>query len=362
MIASVQHLVQHLQPMTAPRRVSLPVLILLLLSMFGGMLHAASVELEVVSVSATTVDLSWSATDLTGLQVYEVTWIVPGISKIKPVQQLTSTTITGLTASTRYSFRVAAKCGATTVYSQYAYATTSGPGSSNTPSAPANLQATEVSFNVVELGWVDTSANASGFKIYRSSNPSSGFVQVGTTNKGITSYRNAGLSASTTYYFKVCANNADGDSDFTDVLAVTTSATPPAAPTKLTASAVSTDQINLSWSDASQNEDGFTIERSTSNNGPFDKVATVEANAASYADSNLNDATSYFYRVYAFNAEGSSGYSNVANATTKARPPETPTGLQATATSTSQIALSWTGVSGAMGYKLQYAVGANGCL
>ena len=62
--------------------------------------------------------------------------------------------------------------------------------------------------------------------------------------------------------------------------------------------------------------------------------------------------------MYAFNAEGSSGYSNVANATTKARPPETPTGLQATATSTSQIALSWTGVSCAMGYKLQYAVGA----
>lgn len=52
---------------------------------------------------------------------------------------------------------------------------------------------------------------------------------------------------------------------------------PPAAPTGLTARAVSRLRIDLAWTDNSGNESGFTIERST-DGVTFTEIATVAAN------------------------------------------------------------------------------------
>ena len=91
---------------------------------------------------------------------------------------------------------------------------------------------------------------------------------------------------------------------------------PPAAPTQLGAQRVSSSQITLAWNDTSTNESGFHIERSTSSTGPFAQVVSTNANVNSYLDSTLAPSTTYFYRVQAFNSGGTSGYSNVASATT----------------------------------------------
>jgi alpha-tubulin suppressor-like RCC1 family protein len=94
---------------------------------------------------------------------------------------------------------------------------------------------------------------------------------------------------------------------------------PPAAPSNLAASAVSSAQINLSWTDNSTTEDGFRIERcSGSGCTSFAQVATVGANATTYSDTGLAAGTAYSYRVRAYNAAGNSGYSNVAGAWTVA--------------------------------------------
>ena len=73
----------------------------------------------------------------------------------------------------------------------------------------------------------------------------------------------------------------------------------------------------MSWTDNSNNEDGFRIERCTGNNCTnFAQIAQVGANVTSFNNTGLARNTRYRYRVRAFNAVGNSGYSNIAKAKT----------------------------------------------
>ncbi|MFW6140559.1 MAG: fibronectin type III domain-containing protein [Acidobacteriota bacterium] len=116
---------------------------------------------------------------------------------------------------------------------------------------------------------------------------------------------------------------------------------PPAAPSDLGATAIACDQIDLTWSDNSDNESGFEIERTTDG-----QTFTVSANTTSYTDNiNLNENTTYSYRVRAYNDAGYSDYSNEASATTPecvAEAPAAPTGLTAKQPGRSpKVVLKW---------------------
>jgi hypothetical protein len=92
--------------------------------------------------------------------------------------------------------------------------------------------------------------------------------------------------------------------------------TPPAAPSSLTATAVSSSQIDLAWVDNASDETGFEIERSLDGTN-FAYEATVGANTVTYSDTNaLAPNTTYWYRVRAINGNGASDYSNIASDTT----------------------------------------------
>ncbi|MEQ9619016.1 MAG: PKD domain-containing protein [Deltaproteobacteria bacterium] len=65
-------------------------------------------------------------------------------------------------------------------------------------------------------------------------------------------------------------------------------------------------ELILSWKDNSNNEDGFDIERSLSENGPFQRIARLGPNSTSYNDSSISRNIEYCYRVTAFNAYGGS--------------------------------------------------------
>ncbi len=93
---------------------------------------------------------------------------------------------------------------------------------------------------------------------------------------------------------------------------------PPNAPTGLSAAAASASQINLSWTDQSDDEAGFVIDGS-SDGTTWVQIASVGANVGSYASTGLTPLTAYFYRVRAHNAAGDS-VSNTATATTPAAP------------------------------------------
>jgi hypothetical protein len=89
----------------------------------------------------------------------------------------------------------------------------------------------------------------------------------------------------------------------------------PEAPSGLSATAVSSSQINLSFNDNSDSETQFSVERSLDNNS-WGQITVIAANAISYANTGLSSSTLYYYRVKACNAAGCSDPSAVASDTT----------------------------------------------
>ncbi len=93
----------------------------------------------------------------------------------------------------------------------------------------------------------------------------------------------------------------------------------PAAPGGLAASASSSSQIGLTWTDNANNETGFKVEQATSSAGPWSEItASLPANATTYTATGLSASTTYYFRVRATNAGGDSAYSGTASATTNA--------------------------------------------
>ena len=93
-------------------------------------------------------------------------------------------------------------------------------------------------------------------------------------------------------------------------------ARPPQAPTRLTATAVSSSRINLAWQHNSANVEVFRIERRVAGRADWREIGMTAANTRRFTDMGLKPSTSYEYRVRAFNVVLSSDFSNVARATT----------------------------------------------
>jgi titin len=315
--------------------------------------------LSASAVSSSQINLAWTdnSANESGFKIERSLSATSGFAQVATVgANVTTYQDTGLTAGTTYYYRVRAYNSAgDSGYSNTASATTMA----DPPAAPSGLSASAVSSTQINLAWIDNSANESGFKIERSLSATSGFVQVATVGANVTTYQNTGLTASTTYYYRVRAYNSAGDSGYSNVASATTLSGPPAAPSGLSATAASSSQINLAWTDNSANESGFKIERSLSASSGFAQVATVAANVTSYGDSGLAAGTTYYYRVRAYNSAGDSGYSNVASATTLSDPPAAPSGLSATAAGSSQINLAWTDNSAnESGFKVERSLSA----
>jgi hypothetical protein len=187
------------------------------------------------------------------------------------------------------------------------------------PAAPTSLTATTISSSQINLSWTDNANNENGFKVEQSTDGTN-FTQIAMPGSNAVSFSVTGLSASTTYFYRVASFNDAGNSAYSNTASATTSAPPPplpASPSGLSAAAVSSTQINLSWTDNSGNESGFRIERCKNPNCTnFAQIAQIGANVTTFADSSVNKNTAYNYRVRAFNAAGNSAYSNTAGAKT----------------------------------------------
>jgi uncharacterized repeat protein (TIGR02543 family) len=92
------------------------------------------------------------------------------------------------------------------------------------------------------------------------------------------------------------------------------------APTALSATAVSSTQIDLAWTDNSADETGFLIERSATSGLGFVELGTVEANVTNFTDNTVNAGETWYYRVMSTNGPAYSFPSDEASATTPKLP------------------------------------------
>src|SRR5207247_805617 len=114
------------------------------------------------------------------------------------------------------------------------------------PQAPAGLVASFMGGTQINLDWVDRSDDETGFLVQRKGNGSS--VPLASVGPNVTSYNDTGLQSDTLYTYKVRAYTSYSVSaDWSNEAAVWTPAMPPPPVTALSAVAVSSTQINLTW-------------------------------------------------------------------------------------------------------------------
>jgi len=297
--------------------------------------------LVAVPASASQINLAWLdlATDETG---FEVEQSADGTKFVK-IADLTANTITyqdkSLKSATKYWYRVRAKnASGASVYSNVANATTLVIVT--IPKAPSALAAAAASSAQINLSWTDNATNETGFELERSTDAVS-FTKIADLGPNVTAYQHTGLSPATRYWYRVLAKNSAGKSAYSNIANAATQQVAPNAPSGLTATAVSTTQIDLKWTDNAANETGYQVERSQ-NGTTFAKIADLAANITTYQSTGLAPATEYYYRVRAVNAVGASAYSNTGSAKTQNIPiPGAPTNFTAVPTAPDLIQLRW---------------------
>jgi hypothetical protein len=89
------------------------------------------------------------------------------------------------------------------------------------PSTPSSITATAQSSSSISVSWASV-PEAAGYKVYRSTSASSGYVLVYTAGTSPTSWMDTGLTANTTYYYRVSATNSYGESSQSNYDSATT--------------------------------------------------------------------------------------------------------------------------------------------
>ena len=90
------------------------------------------------------------------------------------------------------------------------------------PDPPSELTTNNPNSSSVNLNWIDASNNEIGFSIHMATTQFGNYSYVESVSAGTTSYLVSGLAPSTTYWFKVKAYSSDGESDFSNIVSITT--------------------------------------------------------------------------------------------------------------------------------------------
>jgi predicted phage tail protein len=187
----------------------------------------------------------------------------------------------------------------------------------------------------VVLNWtqsITTSPAITGNKIYRGT-ASGNETLLYTSSTPIVTYTDGPFSTGATYYYRITAVNASGESSYSNEVSAAVPS-PPVAPSALALtllSAPGNHSVVLTWVQSSTTSPAITgnnVYRGTSSGG---EVLVYSSNSpiAPFTDGPCPDATTYYYRVTAVNSNGESGYSNEASQAVPSVP-ASPTSLAAT--------------------------------
>jgi cellulose 1,4-beta-cellobiosidase len=179
------------------------------------------------------------------------------------------------------------------------------------PGAPTDLTAMAGNAKVT-LTW-DITVGAIGYRIRRSTvsgGPYGTIASISVQNLVTATWTNSGLTNGTTYYYVVAGMGINGDGP-NSAQASATPASPPGAPTGLTATPGSA-RITLAWN-ASAGATAYRVRRSLTSGGPYRTVATVTN--TDWINTSLVPAVAVYYVVAATNVNGDGPNSTQASAT-----------------------------------------------
>ena len=280
----------------------------------------------IASAGDGTVALSWQmptsdgGSGITGYSVYRGTSAGgEGGTPIATNIALTSFTDTGLVNGTSYFYRVTA-VNAVGPSPSSNEASATPRASATVPSAPQSLVAAATS-TTVTLSWSAPAANGgsavTGYTVYRGTSAGGEASTPLASNVALTSFTDTGLVNGTTYFYRVTAVNAVGPSPSSNEASATPQATVAGAPTGLTATA-GNGSVSLTWAAPASNGGaavtGYAVYRGTSAGGEASTPVAPNVAGTAFADSGVANGTTYFYRVAALNAVGTSASSNEASA------------------------------------------------
>ena len=292
--------------------------------------------LTATTISLTQINLFWTAPSNTGglpITGYKIEYKIGSAAYSVLVANTANTTSyshTGLTANTAYTYRVSAinSVGTSTPSTETSATTITAPN------PPTGLTSTAVSSTQINLFWTAPSNTGglpiTGYKIEYKIGSAAYSVLAANTANATASSSHTGLTGNTTYTYRVSAINSVGTSTPSTETSATTLTTAPNSPTGLTATVVSSTQINLSWTAPSNTGGspitGYKIEKKVSE-GAYQIVLKNTGNAnTSYSMNNLTAGTTYTFVVSAINSIGTSNPSKEAStAPTPTVPNPTPT-------------------------------------
>jgi hypothetical protein len=223
------------------------------------------------------------------------------------------------------------------------------------PNTPENLVASASSTTQVNLSWTDKSDNENWFRIERKVG-SGNFELLIDVAPNLTSHSDTGLTPSTSYTYRIRSASAAGLSQPSNESEVTTPNVPvPAAPSNLQNTGFGLSLISLSWTDNANDESGYRVQRKVGD-GEFIQIAELAAGSTSFNDTEVTELETYFYLVYAFNSNGVSAFSNLAQVDL---PFFSPTNLTVQGISSTQVELNWFDNSEVeTGYRIERKIGS----
>lgn len=180
------------------------------------------------------------------------------------------------------------------------------------PDVPIDLSADTISNSRILLSWKGGGERSEGFILERALDFSfEDFVKI-ELPKDIFSYNDSGLDSGTGYYYRVKALNEEGESGYSRIIRATTEPEPlriPSRPTNLMIEIIADEKLELSWSDHSNHELGFLIEKA--NNSLFKGAERffTDPNVTMFYDSELKAGRAYYYRVKALGEQLDSPFS-----------------------------------------------------
>jgi len=178
-------------------------------------------NLTVTSAGYNSNKITWSAvSNATGYAIYRSTSASSGFVKIT-TRSSTGYIDTGLTTGTKYYYQVKAytTVGTTAVFGD----ATTAVGAAPIPAVPTGLTVSSAGYTSDKITWTAVTG-ATGYTIYRSKSPTSGFTGIATATSA--SYTNTGLTTGTKYYYQIKAYTTVGTTKVYSVITAAVSATP----------------------------------------------------------------------------------------------------------------------------------------